>query len=150
MEVIKEKYINLSYISLFSISAFITFIIQFRYFKKNYLYSEYNGHFNSPQNMFNKIQTIHHLKDAGMRGLLVFTFSYFMLSIYQIYLKGFDKISEENYIEEEKILRKKLEEERKRHKSIVIEGEIDKSITKKYDIGNEVKIREKVDKYLEN
>jgi hypothetical protein len=150
MEIIKNKYTSLSNKSLIAISAFISFLSQYRYLKKNHVMSEYNGHFNSPQNMFNRSQIVHHWKDVSMRAFLVFSFTYLATSFTKLYLIGFDKIIEDGYKEEEQELRKKLEEERKRYKSIVIEGENEKLSLKNFNTINEVKSRDKVDKYLEN
>jgi hypothetical protein len=150
MEIIKDKYTSLSNQSLIAISAVISFFSQYRYLKKNHVMSEYNGHFNSPQNMFNRSQIVHHWKDVTMRAILVFTFSYLATSFIKSYMIGFDKIIEEAYKEEELELRKKLVEERKKYQSIVIEGENEKLSLKKFNTINDVTNRDKVDKYLEN
>jgi hypothetical protein len=150
MEKFKENYKNLSDKSLITISAIISVFTQYRYLKKNHVFYEYNGHFNSPQNKFNRSQIVHHWKDVTMRAFLVFSISYLATTFTKNYLIGFDKVIEDGYKEEEKQLRKKLEEERKRFKSIVIEGEDERISLRKFNTINEVKNRDKVDKYLEN
>ena len=151
MENLKEKYRNLSAKTLSFTSFIISICYLHQYFKKNYMLKEFYGHFNSPQNIQNRSGMIHHLKEAILRGGIIFIGSYFILITIKFKLIGFDKLTDEMYRKEEKERVNKLLEKKKSHRLIIVESDFDDNISinpKRFDVSKDREKRDKVDKYL--
>lgn len=72
---IKENFKNISQTKILICSFLFSSFVSYKYLKNRSLYSEYHGHFNSPQNMLNKRLTKFHLQDALFR----FTFTFILM-----------------------------------------------------------------------
>lgn len=76
---LKETFKNLSQNKIYGISLLLSTLFSYKYLKNKHLYSEFNGHFNSPQNKLNKVLFTFYLKEGVIR--FSFGFIFFMLSL---------------------------------------------------------------------
>lgn len=136
-----NKYVNLSNYTFGAISIVSSFYMTYKYLANKDVYTEYNGHFNSPKNQLNKKMTIFYLQDSVIRIGLGMIFVGGGLILTKILLMKYYLKNENEFFE--KFIEKNLNESKKENElttttTNIIEGTYYKNLITltDYELGN--------------
>ena len=155
LEKLRLKLTNLSNRTIFIFSALTSGYMSYKYLKNKEVYTEYNGHFNSPNNLLNKRMTLFHLQEAVMRFSLGIVFiGGFTLVFTRIILTNLNK--ENNMINKDDNINTKMsdinnedeDEDIITNKNIIPLNDYQMNEEKAYDVNGTLERKSRVDNYL--
>jgi len=147
---ILTKISNLSTRTIFIFSTLTSGYMSYKYLKNKEIYSEFNGHFNSPNNLHNRRLTFFYLQEALVRFSLGTAFLFGVgLIVSKVVLKNYNKqVFKSNTSNKEIIISKEENNDKLVDSKALKLNEYQMCENKQYELDEVLSRKRKVEKYI--